>query len=102
MAGESDRHFGRESACPVAATEPRPDGRGEHRDRTTMSACPYAPQRSPGLMAGERAPVGTLWGDWHPGCDFERLATTRAIWAASVVKDQMGSSHGLAFERCRS
>lgn len=59
-------------------------------------------QRSPGLMAGERAPVGTLWGDWHPGCDFERLATTRAIWAASVVKDQMGSSHGLAFERCRS
>ena len=29
MAGESDRHFGRESACPVAATEPRPDGRGE-------------------------------------------------------------------------
>ena len=76
---------------------------GESRVTTLTKTCSDTlPQRSPGLMAGERAPVGTLWGDWHPGCDFERLATTRAIWAASVVKDQMGSSHGLAFERCRS
>lgn len=58
------------------------------------------PQRSPGLMAGEGAPVGALWDDWHPGCDFERFVTRPAIRAASVVKDQMGSSHGLAFERC--
>lgn len=57
-------------------------------------------QRSPGLMAGEGAPVGALWDDWHPGCDFERFVTRPAIRAASVVKDQMGSSHGLAFERC--
>ena len=59
-----------------------------------------SPQRSPGLMAGEGAPVGALWDDWHPGCDFERFVTRPAIRAASVVKDQMGSSHGLAFERC--
>ena len=51
-------------------------------------------------MAGEGAPVGALWDDWHPGCDFERFVTRPAIRAASVVKDQMGSSHCLAFERC--
>ena len=82
-----------------AATEPRPDGRGGI-PRLDKQRQDVEPQRSPGLMAGEGAPVGALWDDWHPGCDFERFVTRPAIRAASVVKDQMGSSHGLAFERC--
>ena len=83
-----------------AATEPRPDGRGGIEVPPTPPTITKLPQRSPGLMAGEGAPVGALWDDWHPGCDFERFVTRPAIRAASVVKDQMGSSHGLAFERC--
>ena len=83
-----------------AATEPRPDGRGGPHQLRCCCAVVTVPQRSPGLMAGEGAPVGALWDDWHPGCDFERFVTRPAIRAASVVKDQMGSSHGLAFERC--
>lgn len=84
----------------IAAMEPRPDGRGGKITETTDRIKTQLPQRSPGLMAGEGAPVGALWDDWHPGCDFERFVTRPAIRAASVVKDQMGSSHGLAFERC--
>ncbi len=36
-----------------AATEPRPDGRGEPTSKPCAAGSTPAPQRSPGLMAGE-------------------------------------------------
>ncbi len=54
MAGESLHHPRSERLCLEAATEPRPDGRGESM-RLTKSSPVSTPQRSPGLMAGERS-----------------------------------------------
>ncbi len=40
-----------------AATEPRPDGRGENNYAYQSLVVLITPQRSPGLMAGERHEV---------------------------------------------
>ncbi len=53
MAGESAGHVRQGPDPAVAATEPRPDGRGEVPRDSQRRTGPFLPQRSPGLMAGE-------------------------------------------------
>ena len=82
MAGESDRHFGRESACPVAATEPRPDGRGEP---TRWDAAPVKAI----IAATEPRPDGRGEGPcWDP---MGRLASRMRFRAARNYTCDLGS-----------
>ncbi len=53
--GEPDRDSSTWAGQPTAATEPRPDGRGEIPIPPTGTIPLLPPQRSPGLMAGERS-----------------------------------------------
>ena len=53
MAGESRQGATGAVRATRAATEPRPDGRGEPQKNAQRPTPTSAPQRSPGLMAGE-------------------------------------------------
>ncbi len=67
MAGEGQTEPEPAPEPKVAATEPRPDGRGGNQySAANTSTRSTPPQRSPGLMAGEGARRD------HQGCPVQR------------------------------
>ena len=63
MAGEGHELIRTHLEDQMAATEPRPDGRGGVRKSSWAMRWEVSPQRSPGLMAGEGTELGARLGE---------------------------------------